>query len=158
MASDKEKKNRIRDNIRIISGWLFLALGAFLLVAFVSYLFNWTVDQSLLSGDSLFMPEDSAANSGGFIGNRWADLFIGKLFGLSAFILPFFCLAVSVFLLKIRSVRIIPLFFATAFLCIILSIALGYIFSFTDLRYVFVLLMPVSMVSNGCVTLVEDVT
>jgi len=40
MASDKEKKNRIRDNIRIISGWLFLALGAFLLVAFVSYLFN----------------------------------------------------------------------------------------------------------------------
>ena len=137
MASDKEKKNRIRDNIRIISGWLFLALGAFLLVAFVSYLFNWTVDQSLLSGDSLFMPEDSAANSGGFIGNRWADLFIGKLFGLSAFILPFFCLAVSVFLLKIRSVRIIPLFFATAFLCIILSIALGYIFSFTDLRYVF---------------------
>jgi len=83
------------------------------------------------------MPEDSAANSGGFIGNRWADLFIGKLFGLSAFILPFFCLAVSVFLLKIRSVRIIPLFFATAFLCIILSIALGYIFSFTDLRYVF---------------------
>ena len=137
MASDKEKKNRIRDNIRIISGWLFLALGAFLLVAFVSYLFNWTVDQSLLSGDSLFMPEDSAANSGGFIGNRWADLFIGKLFGLSAFILPFFGLAVSVFLLKIRSVRIIPLFFATAFLCIILSIALGYIFSFTDLRYVF---------------------
>jgi len=98
MASDKEKKNRIRDNIRIISGWLFLALGAFLLVAFVSYLFNWTVDQSLLSGDSLFMPEDSAANSGGFIGNRWADLFIGKLFGLSAFILPFFlpgCFCIS---------------------------------------------------------------
>ena len=137
MASELERKKSTREIIRLIAGWLFLGLGVFLLVAFVSYLFNWTVDQSLLSGDHLFIPEDSAANSGGFAGNRWADLFVGQLFGLSAFIIPFFCIAVSVFLLKIRSVRIIPLFFTTAFLCILLSIALGYIFSFTNLRYVF---------------------
>ncbi|HOG25388.1 MAG TPA: DNA translocase FtsK 4TM domain-containing protein [Bacteroidales bacterium] len=137
MASEPERKKHSREIVRLTAGWIFLGLGVFLLVAFVSYLFNWTVDQSLLSGDNLLIPEDKAANSGGFAGNRLANLFIGQLFGLSAFIIPFFCVAVSVFLLKIRSVRIIPLFFTTAFVCIILSIALGYIFSFTSLRYVF---------------------
>lgn len=137
MANDKEKKQRIGDNIRLITGWLFLALGIYLLVAFVSYLFTWTVDQSLLSREDLFVPEAGVANSGGLIGNYWSDLFIGNLFGVSAFIIPFFLVAVAVFLLKIRKVRIIPLFFTTAFACIILSIALGYIFSFTSLRFVF---------------------
>jgi len=137
MASDKEKKLNVRENIRLITGWLFLALGVYLLIAFVSYLFTWTVDQSLLSHDDIFVPEAEVANSGGIIGNYWSDLFIGNLFGISAFIIPFFCIAVSVFLLKIKRIRIIPLFFTTAFACIIFSIALGYIFSFTSLRYVF---------------------
>ena len=135
MAS--EKKQRIRDNVRLITGWIFLAAGIFLLIAFVSYLFTWTVDQSLLSREELFASEAEAANSGGILGTVWADLFIGRLFGISAFIIPFFLVALSVFLLRIKRIRIIPLFFTTAFACTILSIALGYIFSFTSLRYVF---------------------
>ncbi len=135
MASDK--KQRIRDNVRLIAGWLFLAVSLYLLVAFVSYLFTWTVDQSLLSHEHLFDSRAEAANSGGLIGNYWSNLFIGELFGISAFIIPFFFAALAVFLLRIKKIRIIPLFFITAFICIILSISLGYIFSFTSLKYVF---------------------
>ena len=88
MASDK--KQRIRDNFRLITGWLFLAVGLYLLTAFVSYLFTWTVDQSLLSQGGLSDPQAEAANSTGLIGNYWSNLFIGELFGISAFIIPFF--------------------------------------------------------------------
>jgi S-DNA-T family DNA segregation ATPase FtsK/SpoIIIE len=135
MASDK--KQRIRDNFRLIAGWLFLAVGLYLLVAFVSYLFTWTVDQSLLSEGGMSDPQAEAANSAGLIGNYWSNLFIGELFGISAFIIPFFLAALAIFLLRIKKVRIIPLFFITAFICIILSVSLGYIFSFTSLEYVF---------------------
>jgi S-DNA-T family DNA segregation ATPase FtsK/SpoIIIE len=135
MASDK--KQRIRDNFRLIAGWLFLAVGLYLLVAFVSYLFTWTVDQSLLSEGGMSDPQAEAANSAGLIGNYWSNLFIGELFGISAFIIPFFLAALAIFLLRIKKVRIIPLFFITAFICIILSVSLGYIFSFTSLEYIF---------------------
>ncbi|HOO70009.1 MAG TPA: DNA translocase FtsK 4TM domain-containing protein, partial [Bacteroidales bacterium] len=135
MASDK--KQRIRDNFRLITGWLFLAVGLYLLTAFVSYLFTWTVDQSLLSQGGLSDPQAEAANSTGLIGNYWSNLFIGELFGISAFIIPFFFAALAVFLLRIKKIRIIPLFFITLFVCIILSVSLGYIFSFTSLEYVF---------------------
>ena len=42
-----------RENIRIVAGWRVLAGGIYLLITFVSYLFTWTVDQSLLSRDNL---------------------------------------------------------------------------------------------------------
>jgi DNA segregation ATPase FtsK/SpoIIIE, S-DNA-T family len=135
MASDK--KQRIHDNFRLIAGWLFLAVGLYLLIAFVSYLFTWTVDQSLLSQGGMSDPQADAANSAGLIGNYWSDLFIGELFGISAFIIPFFFAALSIFLFRIKKVRIIPLFLITVFVCIILSVSLGYIFSFTSLEYVF---------------------
>jgi len=135
MASDK--KQRIRDNFRLIAGWLFLAVGLYLLIAFVSYLFTWTVDQSLLSEGSVSNLQSEPANSAGLIGNYWSNLFIGELFGISAFIIPFFFAALAVFLFRIKKVRIIPLFFITVFICIILSVSLGYIFSFTSLEFVF---------------------
>ena len=65
MAS--EKKQRIRDNVRLITGWIFLAAGIFLLIAFVSYLFTWTVDQSLLSREELFASRSRSTNSGGIL-------------------------------------------------------------------------------------------
>jgi S-DNA-T family DNA segregation ATPase FtsK/SpoIIIE len=131
------KKLQRRENIRIVAGWLVLAVGIYLLITFVSYLFTWTVDQSLLSRDNLLVTEMEAANRGGLLGARWSHWFIGEWFGLSAFIIPLFLIALSIFLLKIRRVKIVPLFFITAFGCIILSVALGYIFSFTSLRTVF---------------------
>lgn len=131
------KKLQRRENIRIVAGWLVLAVGIYLLITFVSYLFTWTVDQSLLSRDNLLVTEMEAANRGGLLGARWSHWFIGEWFGLSAFIIPLFLIALSIFLLKIRRVKIVPLFFIMAFGCIILSVALGYIFSFTSLRTVF---------------------
>ncbi|MDY0174274.1 MAG: DNA translocase FtsK [Bacteroidales bacterium] len=126
-----------KEIIRIVASWLMLAVGVYLLIAFVSFLFHWSTDQSTLSLGYNSSPDIQIANKGGIVGLRWAQLFIGDLFGLSAFIIPFFFIALFVFLLRIRHVRIIPLFFITAFACIILSIALGYIFSFTSLEFLF---------------------
>ena len=64
------KKLQRRENIRIVAGWLVLAVGIYLLITFVSYLFTWTVDQSLLSRDNLLVTEMEAANRGGLLA-RW---------------------------------------------------------------------------------------
>lgn len=126
-----------KEAVRAIASWLMLAIGIYLLIAFVSFLLNWSTDQSALSLGYRPDADMQIANKGGIIGLRWAQLFIGDLFGLSAFIIPFFFISLFIFLLRIRRIRIIPLFFITAFACIFLSIALGYIFSFTSLEFLF---------------------
>lgn len=123
-----------KDSIRAIAGWLFLAIGVYLLIAFVSYLFTWTADQSLLDG---VQNGEKALNGAGLTGNKWAHLFIGRLFGISAFIIPLFCLTLSVICLRIKKVRVLPLFFVVAYGCIVLSIACGFVFGFTKWRYLF---------------------
>lgn len=71
----KVKDRQVHENIRLITGWLFLAVGLYLLIAFGSYLFTWTVDQSLLSQEDILASGEKAANSGGILGNRVAHFF-----------------------------------------------------------------------------------
>ena len=75
----KVKDRQVHENIRLITGWLFLAVGLYLLIAFGSYLFTWTVDQSLLGQEDILASGEKAANSGGILGNRVAHFFIGHL-------------------------------------------------------------------------------
>jgi acetyl esterase/lipase len=58
------KKLQRRENIRIVAGWLVLAVGIYLLITFVSYLFTWTVDQSLPPALVIVGGRDSLHNEG----------------------------------------------------------------------------------------------
>ena len=121
---------------RMVGGLFFGLFGIYTLVSLISFLFTWAQDQSLLWHPNLLSSaaKESVENGGGKLGYLWSHLLIGKLFGLGAFIVPFFCLALSVFCLKIRRISIIRVFLLSVFGCIIVSVVCSFIFSYTPLN------------------------
>jgi len=70
-----------------VSGIVVAVFAFFTLIACVSYLFTWKVDQSLLSDPSMMSKNVSVHNWGGKLGYRWADLLIADCLGLGSFAL-----------------------------------------------------------------------
>ena len=84
---DRDKSLRIA---RFSCGLFFAVLTIFTLVSLISFLFTWDSDQSLLTHPDMMDSVVSADNGGGKIGFLWANFLISKLFGLGAFVIPFF--------------------------------------------------------------------
>ena len=126
-----------KNGVGIITGFFFASLSLFTVASIVSYLFTWADDQSLLSNSMIMDTLVSANNQGGKIGFIWANFLFSKLFGVGSFIVPFFFAAVSVFCFRIKSVRILRLFFLSIMGCIVISMFFSYIFYFTDLTSLF---------------------
>lgn len=120
-----------RAAFRLISGLFFGALAIYTFVALTSYLFTWAEDQSLLSRNDVWSSLVTVENGGGKVGFFWANLLLSELFGLGAFIIPFFFLGIAIYLLKIKKVRLLRIFFLSAFGAIILSVFFSYFFGFT---------------------------
>ena len=123
-----------KEALRITIGLFFCLFGVYTLVALVSFLFTWTQDQSFLTHPDLFDTTVTVDNDGGKIGFLWSHFLVGRLFGLGAFIIPFFLLSISLFCLKIKRVSIIRAFLLSVFGCIILSVCCSFIFSFTAMN------------------------
>ncbi len=120
-----------KDGMYLICGLVSLAVAVFTFISLISYLFTWAEDQSLFADKDLLNKFIDVENDGGTIGLYWANFLITKLFGLGAFIVPFFFMGVALFCLKIRKIKVIRLFFISLFGCILFSVAFSYIFSFT---------------------------
>ncbi|MFA6334596.1 MAG: DNA translocase FtsK 4TM domain-containing protein [Bacteroidales bacterium] len=120
-----------KEAFRLITGLFFGALSIYTFVALTSYLFTWAEDQSLLSRSDVWSNFVPVENGGGKIGFFWANLLLSELFGLGAFIIPFFFLGIAIYSLKIRRVKLLRLFFLSVFGAIIISVFFSYIFSFT---------------------------
>ena len=132
MAAPKRK-----EGLYLICGLVFLALAIYTLIALVSYVFTWAQDQSSYMGTDIFSSLSTVDNGGGKIGLWWANLLVSKLFGLGAFIIPFFFFGVALFCLKIKKVKLLRLFFITVFGCILLSVFFSFVFSFTGVDRLF---------------------
>jgi len=132
MAAPKRK-----DGIYLICGLVSLAIALYTLIALISYIFTWAHDQSLLTENDIFGSLSTVENGGGKIGYKWANLLISKLFGLGAFIIPFFFFGVALVCLKIKRVRLLRLLFITVFGCILISVLFSFIFSFTGVDRLF---------------------
>lgn len=117
--------------LKLITGLFFAALSVFTLVALLSYLFTWAEDQSLLTRPDAWNAIVPVENGAGKLGFFWSNLLLSKLFGLGAFIIPFFFAAVAVYSLKIKRVRLLRIFFLTLYGAIILSLLFSFVFSFT---------------------------
>lgn len=146
VVKKKKKKKKSFSNIiakintptlRFIFGLIFALLALFTFVSFISYLFNWAEDQSLLTEDNLFTSVVAVKNLGGKLGLRWSEFLISKLFGLGAFVIPFFLVGMSVFCFKRGKINFLRLFFLSLMGAIVLSIACSYIFSFTSASAMF---------------------
>ncbi len=138
MAKKKSIKNgenmpppKGREAFRLITGLFFGALSVYTFVALTSYLFTWAEDQSLLSRPDVWNSLVPVENGGGKLGFFWANLLLSKLFGLGAFMIPFFFLGISIYSLKIKRVRLMRIFFLSAFGAIIISVFFSYVFGFT---------------------------
>ena len=91
----KEKRSRFSffstmdpDTKSVILKALGLVVGVFTvftLVATVSYLFTWTIDQSLLSQPDMLDKSVDVANAAGKAGYRWADFLVARFLGLGSF-------------------------------------------------------------------------
>ncbi len=123
-----------KDSIYLLCGLIALSLAVYTFVALTSFLFNWMEDQSVFSTKDFFASSVDVENDGGKIGLIWANFLISKLFGMGAFIIPFFFAGVAIFCLRIKKIRIIRFFFLSIFGCIILSITCSFIFSFTNVE------------------------
>ncbi|MEN6619376.1 MAG: DNA translocase FtsK 4TM domain-containing protein [Rikenellaceae bacterium] len=120
-----------RDAFHLITGLFFGALAIYTFVALTSYLFTWAEDQSLLSRTDVWSNLVPVENGGGKVGFFWANLLLSELFGLGAFIIPFFFLGVAIYSLNIKKIKLLRIFFLSAFGAIILSVFFSYVFSFT---------------------------
>ena len=120
-----------RDAFYLLGGLLSLAIAIITFVSLVSYLYTWADDQSLFSGNDILNALVDVENGGGKVGLILANFLITQLFGLGAFVIPFFFGGVALFCLKIKKVRLLRLFFISLFGCIIISVLFSYIFSYT---------------------------
>ena len=111
-----------------IVGALLIALGAFLLIAFVSYLFTWQEDQDKVFNNGagvLFSNDVKVANLVGWLGAWTSHFFIYNGFGLASFLLCslFFVIGINLLLKRkyfsiARNLRYVLtglLFFSVAF-------------------------------------------
>ena len=71
------------ERVKKIAGLFFLVTATFLVISFVSYLFNGRVDQ-----DKIGKYTQEIQNFGGSLGHSFAHKFIYKWFGISSFLFP----------------------------------------------------------------------
>ncbi len=97
------------ERYRFFSGIFISLFSIYLLLAFVSYLYNWGTDQSQFSIPFLKYiadPDIVVENSTGKIGARIAHFFIYKLFGIASFAFLFVLGLFGLSLIKIKPMSI----------------------------------------------------
>lgn len=126
------------DRFKKIMGLFFIIFSAYLLIAFVSYLFSWKADDNIFENaffDVLFNKQLIVENWSGRLGALVGHTFIKEWFGIASFLfIPlFFVTGVRMFL----NIKIIPLkkLYKYSFFGLIWSsVTFGYLFTSEDLR------------------------
>ena len=120
-----------KDAFYLICGLVALAVSAFTFFSLFSYVFSWAEDQSVFYNKDMFDTSVEVQNNGGKLGLMWANFLITRLFGLGAFIVPFFFLGVGLYCLKLKQIKLGRFFILSLFGCIVVSLVFSFAFSFT---------------------------
>ena len=91
------KKKANKSKFKVVFGYILLLSSLVLFTSFISYIFNWKIDQSNV--DMIFDRDVEVENILGKIGAYISHLFIYKLFGISSFILPIILFVSSYYIL-----------------------------------------------------------
>ena len=91
------KKKANKSKFKVVFGYILLFSSLVLFTSFVSYIFNWKIDQSNV--DMIFDRDVEVENILGKTGAYISHLFIYKLFGISSFILPIILFVSSYYIL-----------------------------------------------------------
>ena len=118
--------------IKKISGLFLLASSVFLFFAFLSYIFTWQPDLSLVSADSLPTnpTPNTASNWMGVVGAWASNIFIRQWFGISSFLfIPLLFLLGYKILFELKRVSLLRVGSILFFCVVFLSVAFGYVFN-----------------------------
>ena len=91
------KKKANKSKFKVVFGYILLFSSLVLFASFISYIFNWKVDQSNV--DMIFDRDIEVENILGKTGAYISHLFIYKLFGFSSFVFPIILLVSSYYIL-----------------------------------------------------------
>ena len=80
------KRSASLNKFKVVLGYILLLISIILLSSFISYMFNWKVDQSNVN--SLFDRDVQVENILGKVGASISHFFIFKLFGIGSFVIP----------------------------------------------------------------------
>ena len=129
--STKINLNRVLDiindksNQKIFATFLLL-FSVLTIIAFISYLFNWKVDDSILSNKDYSITKDQTNNQIGGIGAKISYVLIKLWFGISAIIIPTLTSFISLNILGLKINKISKIIFHGILLLIILPIIISH--------------------------------
>ena len=115
------------DNVRLMAGFMFMIVGAFLACSTISYIFYWKLDMSALMETN---PRVDVVynNICGPMGARVAQGIMGGSFGLFALVLPVFFTILGWRLFRFKEVRLHRLLLVYGFVLVMGSLTLAAIF------------------------------
>jgi len=139
MAKKKKNKPFVRflgslvsflkdDRFRYAMGIVFLLAAVFMILSFISYLFNWKTDQDFEWAKVFSGPDIRVENQGGKLGAWLSDQFINRWFGVVSFFFPGILVIWAMSLYKIRVFNTWKAVRNCLILIILLSITLGLVF------------------------------
>ncbi len=138
-SNRKKKKSRVafykNEKLKFLIGVLILLVAAYLFIAFISFLFSGSADQSKLdiSWSDLFTKSDiKVANKGGKTGAMLSELIINKGFGLASFLFVYMLVVTGIKVLGRQFVKFRKNIIYSFILLIWLSVAFGLLFSKTN--------------------------
>ena len=138
-SKQKRKKNRTpffrNEKFRFILGILVLLVAAYLLIAFISYLFYGAADQSKLDlkwTELVFNSSVKVQNKAGKTGAYLSELIINRGFGIASFIFIYLLIITGFKILGRNLVKYRKSFFSSLILLLWVSVTLGLIFTKTD--------------------------
>ena len=123
----KVKRFTRDERVKLVIGICFILFALYLLLAFVSYLFTWQVDQSFEHSGILSTPENTVENWAGKTGAYFGILFINNWFGIASFIIPLILLLVGLHLLNLKLLPLGKTIRNGIIAIIVFSITLGYL-------------------------------
>jgi len=91
------KRSASTNKFKVVLGYILLFISIILFSSFISYMFNWKVDQSNVN--SLFDRDVQVENILGKVGASISHFFIFKLFGIGSFVIPVILFISSYFIL-----------------------------------------------------------
>ena len=116
------------DNIRLISGFVLMLIGAFLFSSIVSYIFYWAEDMSAIAEIGVPMATPEFNNICGKGGALVAHRLVGGGFGLFALVISFIFLVLGWRLFRYKPLRLYRFLLIFSLVLVLGSLTMGYIF------------------------------
>ena len=116
--------------IRLILGLLLLGITVLVTASLISYVFTWKADYSIKSNPEVWRDYVITQNVCGKVGYFISDFLIAKLFGIGAYCIPFFLVALTIGCFRIRKVRLLRCFMLCLMGAIVISLVASFVAGF----------------------------